>query len=126
MLDAVYPFLFATSFFTFSKGILSSVTWLTFSFNSLLISFVRVMFGILSSLSQIPPENLTNVSISDISPSCASTPSSVLRNCHVSFSFFIHILPTLSFCTSACLTTAHLRFSGYNLLYPSQSRLSIP
>ena len=126
MLGAVYPFLFATSFFTFSKGILSSVTWFTFSFNSCLISFVHAMFGILSSLSQIPPQNLTNFSISDISPCCASSRSSVLDNCHVSFSFFLHILPTLSFCTSACLTTAPLRLSGYNLLYPSQSRLSIP
>ena len=54
MSGAIHRFLFATSFVTFSKVILNSLTWLTFSFNCLLISSIHGMFGVLSSLSQSP------------------------------------------------------------------------
>ena len=48
---------------------------LTFSFNCLFISFTHIMFGVLPS-----HQNSTNFSISDISSSCSSSPSSVLKN----------------------------------------------
>ena len=51
MPGAVHPFLFATSFFTFSKMMLNSLTWLTFSFSCVLISSIHDIYGILSSLS---------------------------------------------------------------------------
>ena len=51
MSGAVHPFLFATSFFTFSKVMLNSLTWLIFSFSCLLISSIHGIYGVLSSLS---------------------------------------------------------------------------
>ena len=51
---AVHLFLFATSFFTFSKVMLNLLTWLTFPFSLLLISSIHGIYGVLSSLS--PPD----------------------------------------------------------------------
>ena len=51
MPGAVHPFLFATSFFTFSRVMLNSLTWLTFSFSCLFISSIHGIYGFLSSLS---------------------------------------------------------------------------
>ena len=110
----VHPFLFATSFFTFSKVMLNSITWLTFSFRCLRISFIYGIYGILSSLSfppslslslslslsQIPPQNSTNFSISRISPSWASSHSSVLK------------IPFWS-CRNMILSCFFLRFSSH-------------
>ena len=51
MPGAVHPFLFATTFFTFSKVMLNSLAWLTFSFSCLLITSIRGIYEVLSSLS---------------------------------------------------------------------------
>ena len=75
------------------------------------------MFGVLSSLSQVPHQNSTNFSISCISFLCAFFLSKFLKNPFyspwkflASFSIFLHILPNLSFCTSICPTSAPLHF----------------
>ena len=51
MPGAVDSFLFATSFFTFSKVMLNSLTRLTFSFSCPLISSIHNIYGVLSTLS---------------------------------------------------------------------------
>ena len=48
---AVHSFLFVASFFTFSKVMLKSLTWLTFSFSCLIISSIHGRYGVISSLS---------------------------------------------------------------------------
>ena len=113
---AVHIFLFTDSFFTFSKVMLNSLTWLTY----LIIFSIHGMFGVLSSLSQVPHQNSTNFSISCISLLCAFSLSKFLKNPFyspwnitlflASFSNFLHILPNLSFCTSICPTSAPLHF----------------
>ena len=106
MPGAVYPFLFATSFFTFSKVMLNSLTWLTFSFKCLLISSIHGMFGVLSSLFQIPPQNSTNfpflaclLHVPLLLPAFWRISSGLAETwyCLVSFSVFLHILSTYLF-----------------------------
>ena len=124
----VHSFLFATTFFTFSKVMLNSVTWLTLSFNCLLISFIhwRSFFSLpntslkLDKLFHLWHPFFIYLLSFQRSEESLLVP---LKDCLASFSVFLHILRTLSFCTSAFLTTAPLHFSGCNC---SQSRLSIP
>ena len=81
MPGAVHPFSLCYLFLHFFKGDLELV-----NLADLLIQLSSYLFhpwhlwGSFFSLSQMPPQNSANFSISGISPSCASSPSSLLNN----------------------------------------------
>ena len=84
MPGAVHLFLFATSFFTFFLELVSLADLLiqlsSNHFHPWHIWGSFLSLSVSLSLTQIPPQNLTNFSISGIYPSCASSPSSVLKD----------------------------------------------
>ena len=121
MTGTVHPFFFATSFFAFSNVMLNSLTWLTFSFNCLLIFSIHGMFGVLSfSFPSTSPKLDKLFHFCHLSFMCflsfqRSEESLLVSLKHdialLPFLFFLHILPTLSFSNSACPAFAPLHFS---------------